>query len=61
MPIPNFLPASGLVVLVMMTWLLVKVSGVALLERTMQAKPGYEDYMRRTNAFIPWFPKSDLS
>jgi len=61
MPIPNFLPASGLVVLVMMTWLLVKVSGVALLERTMQAKPGYEDYMRHTNAFIPWFPKSDLS
>lgn len=45
---------------VLMTFLLMKVSGVALLERTMQAKPGYEAYMRRTNAFFPWFPKSDV-
>jgi len=42
---------------IIMTFLLMKVSGVAMLERTMKSKPGYEDYMRRTNAFIPWFPK----
>ncbi len=46
---------------ILMTTLLMKVSGVALLERTLaQTKPGYEDYVRRTNAFIPWFPKSDF-
>lgn len=43
---------------VAMTFLLLRVSGVALLERTLaQSKPGYEEYMRRTNAFLPWFPK----
>lgn len=40
-----------------MTYLLMKVSGVAMLERTLKAKPGYEDYMARTSAFFPWFPK----
>jgi steroid 5-alpha reductase family enzyme len=42
---------------VIMTYLLLKVSGVAMLERTMKVKPGYEDYMRKTSAFFPWFPK----
>ena len=43
---------------VLMTWLLLKVSGVALLERSLKdKKPGYEQYINRTNAFIPWFPK----
>ena len=42
---------------ILMTYLLVKVSGVAMLERTMQLKPGYEEYMRKTSAFFPWFPK----
>lgn len=43
---------------ILMTWLLMKVSGVAMLERTMSAKPGYEEYMQKTSAFFPWFPKS---
>lgn len=43
---------------VLMTWLIVKVSGVAMLERTMKnTKPGFENYVKRTNAFLPWFPK----
>ncbi|HWQ83088.1 MAG TPA: DUF1295 domain-containing protein [Anaerolineales bacterium] len=42
---------------ILMTTLLLRVSGVALLEKTMSAKPGYEDYMRKTNAFVPWLPK----
>ncbi len=42
---------------ILMTFLLMKVSGVAMLERTMKLKPGYEEYMQKTNAFIPWFPK----
>ena len=42
---------------ILMTILLMKVSGVAMLERTMKAKPGYEEYRKKTNAFVPWFPK----
>lgn len=40
-----------------MTFLLMKFSGVALLERTMKKRPGYEDYMHNTNAFFPAFTK----
>jgi steroid 5-alpha reductase family enzyme len=40
-----------------MTLLLLRVSGVALLEKTMTARPGYEEYIRNTSAFIPWFPR----
>ncbi len=42
----------------LMTGLIVRVSGVAMLERSLkQEKPGYAEYARRTSAFIPWFPK----
>jgi steroid 5-alpha reductase family enzyme len=45
---------------VLMNFLLVRVSGVALLEKGMAKsnKPGYDEYLRTTNAFIPWFPAS---
>ena len=43
---------------ILMTLLLVRVSGVSLLEKALtNTKPGYEDYIKRTSAFIPWFPK----
>jgi steroid 5-alpha reductase family enzyme len=42
----------------LMTFLLLRVSGVAMLERTMEHKPGYKEYMQRTRAFFPWLPKS---
>lgn len=43
---------------VLMTFLLLKVSGVKLLEKTLKTtKPGYESYIRNTNSFFPWFPK----
>jgi steroid 5-alpha reductase family enzyme len=42
---------------ILMTYLLLTGSGVAMLERTMKLKPGYEEYMKRTNAIFPWFPK----
>jgi steroid 5-alpha reductase family enzyme len=39
-------------------FLLLKVSGVVLLEKTIvQRRPEYEDYIRATPAFFPWFPK----
>lgn len=40
----------------LMTFLLVRVSGVSMLERTMKDRPGYESYMKRTSAFLPWPP-----
>lgn len=40
-----------------MTVLLVRVSGAALLERHMSARPGYAEYVRRTSAFVPWPPR----
>lgn len=42
----------------LMTFLLLRVSGVTLLERGLTAtKPGYRDYVARTSAFLPWFPR----
>jgi steroid 5-alpha reductase family enzyme len=41
-----------------MTFLLVRVSGVGLLEKTMkETKLGYREYMETTSAFVPWFPR----
>jgi steroid 5-alpha reductase family enzyme len=39
-----------------MTLLLLRVSGVTLLEKSMKARPGYEDYVKTTSSFFPWFP-----
>jgi len=38
------------------TFLLLRVSGVVMLERDIgKRRPEYQDYIRRTSAFIPWF------
>jgi steroid 5-alpha reductase family enzyme len=43
---------------VLITFLLVKVSGVAMLERSLKTtKPEYSEYIRKTNAFLPWIPR----
>ena len=42
---------------VTITLLLLFVSGVPLLEKRMQTKPGYAEYAARTSIFVPWFPK----
>jgi steroid 5-alpha reductase family enzyme len=41
----------------LMTFLLIYVSGVAMLERSMKQKPKYADYIARTSAFFPRIPK----
>jgi steroid 5-alpha reductase family enzyme len=42
----------------LMTVLLLKVSGVAMLEKDIgERRPAYRDYIARTNAFIPWRPR----
>jgi len=44
---------------VLMTYLLVKVSGVSMLDAHMRAsRPGYAAYMDRTSAFIPWMRRT---
>ena len=44
---------------ILMTVLLLRVSGVALLERTIESRrPGYAEYVRRTSAFVPMPPKA---
>jgi steroid 5-alpha reductase family enzyme len=40
------------------TLVLLKMTGVALTERTIvETRPAYREYQRRTSTFIPWFPK----
>ena len=44
---------------IVMNVLLRRVSGVTLLERSLaQRRPGYEEYVRRTSAFVPRPPRS---
>ena len=43
---------------VIMTLLIIKVSGVVLLEKSLTIKkPEYAEYIRQTSSFLPWFPK----
>ena len=51
----SYLPVLGSVLMIAV---IIKVSGVALLEKTLKvSKPEYKDYIEKTSAFIPWFPK----
>jgi steroid 5-alpha reductase family enzyme len=44
---------------ILMTFLLLRVSGVTLLEKKQaETKPQYRDYVESTSAFLPWFPRS---
>lgn len=41
----------------LLTFLLLRVSGVALTEKDIASRrPEYQDYLRRTSAFVPWPP-----
>jgi steroid 5-alpha reductase family enzyme len=54
-------PGGWLTVLspALMTLLLLRVSGVTLLEQSLKTtKPGYRAYIARTPAFFPWFPRA---
>jgi len=43
---------------VLMMVLIIKVSGVALLEKSQSGKkPEYREYIMKTSAFFPWFPR----
>jgi steroid 5-alpha reductase family enzyme len=41
------------------TAVLLKMTGIPLTEKTIVThRPGYKEYIQRTNAFFPWFPKA---
>lgn len=43
----------------LMTFLLLRVSGVSLLEKDIEERrPAYRRYVETTSAFIPWFPRT---
>jgi len=51
--------AWALVSPLLMSVLLLRVSGVTLLEKDIGSRrPGYRDYVARTNAFFPWRPRA---
>lgn len=42
------------------TAVLLKMTGIPLTESNLvKTRPGYQDYVKRTNAFIPWFPRKE--
>lgn len=47
----------GLLSSVLMTFLLIKISGVAMIERTLIHRPGFTQYAKQTSMFLPWFPQ----
>lgn len=38
----------------MITYLILKVSGVPMLEKLMEGRPGFEEYKAKTSMFVPW-------
>lgn len=51
----SYIPVFGSL---LMIYLIIRISGVALLEKSLKdTKPEYKDYIEKTSAFIPWFPK----
>ena len=43
----------------LITYLLLFVSGVKLTERRFEGRPGWDEYKKHTSIFIPWFPKNN--
>ena len=55
----SYIPVYGSI---LMTALIIRVSGVFLLERSLaRTKPEYRDYIQKTSAFFPWPPKNSLA
>ncbi|HUV09224.1 MAG TPA: DUF1295 domain-containing protein, partial [Spirochaetia bacterium] len=38
--------------------LLLRVSGIPMLEKKYEGNREFEEYKKRTGAFLPWFPKA---
>ena len=45
---------------VIITAVLLKMTGIPLTEKTLvEKRPGYSDYIKRTSAFVPWWPAKE--
>ena len=47
----------GIISPIVITWLLVRVSGVPMLEKKYADNPEYQSYIKRTSSFLPRHPK----
>ncbi|KND50818.1 MAG: 3-oxo-5-alpha-steroid 4-dehydrogenase 1 [Parcubacteria bacterium C7867-007] len=54
---PLWFAALAFIGPLLITFLLLKVSGVPMLEERFKGNPEWEAYKARTSVFIPWFPK----
>jgi len=48
---------TGAVSPLLIGFLLLFVSGIPMLEKKYEGVPEFEEYRRRTSAFVPWFPR----
>jgi len=48
----------GVIGPMVITGMLLFVSGIPMTERLMEKTPGWEEYKRRTSVFMPWFKRS---
>lgn len=55
--VSNLAPGWTIVGPLTLTFLLMKVSGVPMLEKKYEGNQEYLDYQRKTPSFFPWFPK----
>ena len=49
----------GVIGPLVITSMILFVSGIPMTEKMMEKTPGWDEYKRKTSAFIPWFPKAD--
>ena len=50
---------TGVISPLVITFLLICVSGVPMLEKKYRGNPEFEKYARMTSVFFPWFPRRD--
>jgi steroid 5-alpha reductase family enzyme len=47
----------GFIAPAFITYSILKVSGIPMLEKQWEGNAAYEEYKQRVNAFVPWFPR----
>jgi steroid 5-alpha reductase family enzyme len=53
----NFENSWTIISPIIINFLIVKVSGIPMLEKKYDKHPDFQNYKRKTNALIPWFSK----
>ncbi|GAB4141020.1 MAG: hypothetical protein Fur0024_2800 [Patescibacteria group bacterium] len=56
----NFLNFLSILSPITITILLLKISGIPMLEKKYEGNVEFEKYKKETNAFFPWFPKNSI-